>query len=168
MRRKRFKSKVRKSGEMTLQITSMADIFTVLLVFLLKSFATGSMNITPPKGLILPEAQASLANIEAIKVEILKDAVMVDDKLAVELAEFRFPGADNGKNGTSKTLLKSFNQARKRQIYIAKMNSSVKVDPKIVVVADQNTPYEVIKRVLASAAVNGYVDFKLAVVKKGS
>ena len=168
MRKRRFKRKNRKSGDMTLQITSMADIFTVLLVFLLKSFATGSMNITPPKGLILPEAQASLANIEALKVEILKDAVMIGDKLAVELVDFKFPRVDRGKNGTSRVLTRTFDKARKRQIFIAKMNSSVKIDPKIVIVADQETPYSIIKRVLASAAVNGYVDFKLAVVKKGS
>ena len=34
------------SGDMALQITSMADIFTIILVFLLKSFATGSLNTT--------------------------------------------------------------------------------------------------------------------------
>jgi biopolymer transport protein ExbD len=41
----------------------------------------------------------------------------------------------------------------------------VKVDPKILVIADQRAPYQTIKSVLASAAVHGYTDFKLAVVK---
>ena len=48
---------------------------------------------------------------------------------------------------------------------IAKNNSDVKLDPRIIIVADQKVPFVTIRTVLASAAVNGYTDFKLAVVQ---
>jgi hypothetical protein len=55
---------------MALQITSMADIFTILLVFLLKSYSTGALDIAPSKGMKLPEVQLATGSVEALKVEV--------------------------------------------------------------------------------------------------
>ena len=60
-----FKSRPQ-SEEMSLQITSMADIFVIILVFLLKSYATSSVNVNPMAGMSLPEAHAGDAPIEAL------------------------------------------------------------------------------------------------------
>ena len=142
----------------------MADIFTIILVFLLKSFAVGSMNVTPAQGLLLPEAQAAQANFEALKVEISETAVLIEGKPVAMLEGFRFKAAELSKNGTAPALSKTFKRERERQVLIAKSNSDVKVDPKVVIIADQRAPYSTVKSVLASAAVYGYTDFKLAVV----
>ena len=72
--------------------------------------------------------------------------------------------SDLKKNGTSATLSESISKERKRQLIIAKSNSDVKIDAKIIVIADQHAPYQTIKTVLASAAIHGYTDFKLAVI----
>ena len=72
---KRYAKKARISSEMALQITSMADIFTILLVFLLKSFSTGVTNITPSGNMVLPEAHKVDALVETLKVEISAIAV---------------------------------------------------------------------------------------------
>ena len=151
--------------EMTLQITSMADIFTILLVFLLKSFASGAVNITPSNGLLLPQANAGEASIEALKVEIAKDGVLIEGKPVAVLKQFAFDASDLQANHVSQSLSKALDHERQKQIRIAKANTDVKVDAKIMVVADQRAPYGTVKSVLASAAVNGYTDFKLAVVK---
>ncbi|NDG85844.1 MAG: hypothetical protein EBX52_12520, partial [Proteobacteria bacterium] len=42
------------SGLLPLQITSMADVFTILLVFLLKGVSTDAITITPSASLRLP------------------------------------------------------------------------------------------------------------------
>jgi biopolymer transport protein ExbD len=49
---------------------------------------------------------------------------------------------------------------------IAQSNSDVKADKKILIVADQRTPYATLKTVFASAAQNGYSDLKLVVAKR--
>jgi hypothetical protein len=53
-RRKSFLKRRAPHEEMSLQITSMADIFMILLVFLLKSLSSGTIQIAPSKGLQLP------------------------------------------------------------------------------------------------------------------
>lgn len=152
------------SEDMSLNITSMADIFTIILVFLLKSYATSAVNVTPAKGMLLPQAVAGEAPVEALKVEITSDAVSVEGVPIVTLTGFQFGGGEMQGNGTSKRLAETFSKERQRQLLIAKSNSDVKVDAKMVVVADQRAPYDTIKAVLASGAVHGYTDFKLAVV----
>jgi len=76
------------SEDMNLQITSMADIFIILLVFLLKSFATSAVTIAPSNGMKLPEANASDSSVDALKVEISQDAVQVEGTPVTNLKEF--------------------------------------------------------------------------------
>jgi biopolymer transport protein ExbD len=153
------------SDEMALQITSLADIFVIILVFLLKSYATGAVSLSPAKGLLLPEAHASEATVEALKVEISETSIQVEGQPVTDLKAFKFAAGDLQANGSSKSLTQVLERQRQRQLLIAKSNSDVKVDPKILVIADQRAPYQTIKSVLASAAIHGYTDFKLAVVK---
>ena len=156
--------KPEESAEVGLNITAMADIFTVLLVFLLKGFATGSLAVSTSA--TLPEANAEVPQFEALKLEITENAVLVEAQPVMALKDFAFPGTDREGNGSSRVLNSALKKERTRQIAIAKENSSVKVDAKVMIVADQRAPYETIKTALASAAVNGFTDFKLAVVKK--
>lgn len=164
--RKKKKRRPQVSGDMELQITSMADIFTILLVFLLKSYATSAINITPTPGMLIPEAQAAESPAEALKVEISENAVTVEGQAVARLTHFEFAGDDLQANGASKTVSESLEKERKRQLLIAQSNSEVKVDAKIIIVADSRAPYSSIKSVLDAAAVQGYTDFKLAVVNK--
>jgi biopolymer transport protein ExbD len=164
------KSFLRKRGhietDMALQITSMADVFIIILVFLLKSYAGGSIDITPSKGLTLPVASTGPASADALKVEISESAILVESNPVSVVKNFAFAGNDMVANGTSKSLSAALEKERQRQLLIAKNNSDVKVDARIIVVADQRAPYSTIKAVLATAAVSGYTDFKLAVVNR--
>lgn len=151
--------------EMALQITSMADIFTIILVFLLKSFSTSAVAISPTPGTLLPEAHAGDVPVEALKLEVSPTAIQLDGQPVVKLSAFVFDPADLQANGVSTALAKALELQRNRQLLIAKSNSSVKVDSRILILSDQKTPYLTLKSVLASAALHGYTDFKLAVVR---
>ncbi len=159
-----LRRRVRKKEEMSLQITSMADIFIIILVFLLKSYATGMVNINPSAGIKLPETQASELAVDALKVEISKNGVQIEGNSVISLKDYTFSGNQIQNNGSSLELASAFEKERKKQILIAKNNENVKLDPRLILIADQKIPYSTIKTVLASAALNGYTDFKLAVV----
>lgn len=163
-KKKSLFKKRHQTEDMSLQITSLADIFVIILVFLLKSYSTGA-TMSPAKGLLMPEAQAAEASIDALKIEIAEAGISVEGQPVAPLKSFRFESGELQGNGSSKTLSKALERERQKQLLIAKGNSDVKVDPKIVVISDQRVPYATIKSVLASAALNGYTDFKLAVVK---
>jgi biopolymer transport protein ExbD len=164
--KKSFKVKKKESAEMALQITSMADIFTIILVFLLKSFTSGAVNITPGQGVKIPAAKTGEAQVQALTVEVSSDAVQLDHAMVAPLANFHFPSGALGANGVPSSLDKAFDLQRKKQDLISKANADVKADGKLIVVADQRVPYVTVKAVLASAAIHGFSEFKLVVVQK--
>jgi biopolymer transport protein ExbD len=153
----RFIRKKRGSQELALQITSMADIFTILLVFLLKSFSTGATTLAPNENMTLPEALKSAPIIDTVKLEISRGTIILDDKRIATLSQFQFDPADLEANGLPKSLGEAFTRQRGRD--------TLEKYPKILVLADQGTPYGTLRRVLASAASSGFEDFKLVVVQ---
>lgn len=162
----RFDVKKPRSTELALQITSMADCFIIILVFLLKSVATSSITVNPSAGLKLPQGSPTGELEEALTVEISEKAVQIENGLVNELTGFRFKPSDLGPNGVSSAIETALDTKRKRQELIAKSNPDVKINNKILVVADQKTPYVTLKSVLAAASIHGFSDFKLVVAKK--
>jgi biopolymer transport protein ExbD len=154
MARRSFLRRSGQSQDMSLQITSMADIFTIILIFLLKSYSVGALESTAPKGVQLPQAQAGTAGLKSVKdilrLEVSRDEVLVDGKPVARISEFAFAESDITSDGASKTLL-------------SKLSASKEENAKVLIVADQRAPYETVKALLASAAVRGYTDVKLAV-----
>lgn len=163
--RKTFLKRRALGEDMALQITSMADIFTILLVFLLKSYTSGAVAISPAPGTQLPEGMGAEASSDALKVEIAETAVLIEGAPVAKLSAFRFDRAGLAANGSHPELAKALERERQRGVLIARSNANVTVDPRVIVISDQRVPYATIKAVLASAALHGYTDFKLAVVR---
>lgn len=151
--------KKRKATEMSLQITSMADIFMILLVFLLKNYAASITSIAPTTHLTLPEVLKANAQVqESLKVEISRNNVVVDDKPVLRLNNFSFEASETSSGDASPTLEHVFAHQRKL-LPVPNLGSG------LVVMADQQTPYSTLKRVVASAAGAGFVDLQLVVVE---
>lgn len=165
-KKKRSSAQLMKTGDVALNITAMADIFTVLLVFLLMGYSTNALNIQPSPGVTLPAAgHAEGTDTSALKVEISRTVIQVESQPVTTLTDYRVSSADRQADGTLGTLREAFSRERQRQIALAGANSDVKLDSRIVLIADQDVPYETLKSVLSSAAVQGYTDFKLAIVE---
>jgi biopolymer transport protein ExbD len=147
----RFRSEPEPTEEVSLQITSMADIFMILLVFLLKSYATGLASVSASQGVVLPEAHGRGVYQDALKVEILRDSVLVDQKAAARLRDFAFLGAEDG---ISRAL-----QAERGR------TKGDAADSQLLLLADRRTPYATLKRVMGAAAGAGFADLHLAVVQ---
>ncbi len=165
MRKSFIKHRKHQSEDMALQITSMADIFTVVLIFLLKSYASGAIEIAPTAGIQLPEAEGNLKSVQALKLEVSDTGVLIEGKPVAKMANYRLPESDLNVEGASRSVILALEQERAREVRTAGGNSQtqLKADPRIIVIADQHAPYATIKAVLASAALQGYTDVKLAV-----
>lgn len=150
--KKRNKSKP--SGDVSLNITAMADIFTVLLVFLLKSYASGAMAITTTAQLDLPTAKNQNEAVEALKIEISPDHLVVEGQPIVDLKDYKFPTDDLLPVGISKKLFENLKSLKEK----AEIQ-----DSRVIILADKGTPYASLKVILTSAAGMGLTDFKMAV-----
>ncbi len=156
MFKKSFLPQAKKSEQMALQITSMADIFVIILVFLLKSYSVEGLPYQPTVALNPPAAKGRVEKSDALKVEIAKSAVVLGGKSVSAMDAFKFGKKDIDADGASSTLRRALASARSRAAAGPK-------GAKLIVVADEGAPYETIKAVLASAASEGYLDIQLAV-----
>ena len=66
--------------EAELNITSLMDIMTIILVFLLKSYSTEEITVTPSEDLSLPNSTASLKPELAINTVVTKVAEHVIER----------------------------------------------------------------------------------------
>lgn len=149
---------------MSLQITSMADIFTILLVFLLKGLASDAIQIAPANATTLP-AGAHATNIPeiALQVEITKVDLLVEKEKIVALSDLqKGMQADQTIPLLSQRLVKE----RERQKLISQSNDSVKVSNQVIILADQSVPFSMIKPVLKTLAAQGYSEVKFAAIKE--
>jgi biopolymer transport protein ExbD len=159
MQKSFLKKKKRPNGDMALQITSMADIFMILLVFLLKNYSASVANMGPAKDTRLPIAEASTSVEETLKIEIASDSVLVDEKQIIALKNFAYPDGEAVPAGAKDKLTAALLEERSK-------HPDRKDDAHIMLIADEKAPYETIQRVLASAASSGFVDLQLVVVAK--
>lgn len=154
MRRRSFLNQQHANEQASLQITSMADIFVIILVFLLKSYSVEGLPYEPTLPLTPPVARGRIDKEEGLKLEVSQKALALGGVRIMEMKGFRFPAQDVDGAGESRGLQQALANARlKKGVQTAKL----------VVVADGGAPYETIKTVLSSAARSGYVDIQLAV-----
>ncbi len=157
MSRRRLFPKKNPSADasMSLQITSMADVFTILLVFLLKGVASDVLQVNPSSATRLPSATSSKPLPErALQVEITPTEVLVEKESVGSHAEFK------------NRLIERLQEERKRNGIIAKANPTVKTDSRAIVLADEKIPYQLIRSVLGSLSKTGYHEIHFAVLEK--
>lgn len=149
---------------MSLQITSMADIFTILLVFLLKGLASDAIQIAPANATTLPAgAHATSIPEIALQVEITKADLLVEKEKLIALADIpKGLQADQTIPDLTQRLIKE----RERQKLISQSNDSVKVSNQVIILADQSVPFSMIKPVLKTLAAQGYSEVKFAAIKE--
>ena len=150
------------TGEMSLQITSMADVFTILLIFLLKGYASDAANVQPTAGMRIPSAVGSANLQESLKVEVAQDAILVDGAPVVTLQSFGVRSNDDWK-----ALNESLAQSRARQDLISAQNPDVSKSAKLLLIADGRAPWPLLRETLRVAQANGFTEPQLAVVRKG-
>lgn len=159
---KRFLKRRRPPEEMTLQITSMADIFMIIIVFLLKTFSTGALDISASANMTLPVAAQTDEVKDALKVEVTATAILLNSKPVLELNAF-VADTDMDQAGGFTKLTEAFSKERKKMESTGQRDLAS--DSVVLVLADQKAPYRILKSVIASGAQNGFVDLRLVVVE---
>lgn len=158
--------KPKPSGDLVLQITAMADIFTVLLVFLLKGMASDALQISPSSGTKLPVGyNTTMLTEQALKIELAPDGIQIEKELVTPLENGRIPASTKLADGMIPELNERIKIERERQKIIAQANTDVKIDTRAIILSDEKIPFNTMKAILRTLAAHGYSDVKFAVVK---
>jgi biopolymer transport protein ExbD len=170
MARRGFKKYMDKRSPATfkIQITSMVDMFVILLVFLLKSYSTSPVQLSPGKDMTLPVSTSTTDPVDVLKLQVSKNAIFVEDKKIVDLKDGQVDVKDIDQNDTQfiRTLYTELDGQANKSRTIASKNEEMEFDGKVIMQADRNLPYELLKKVMYTSMMAGYSDVKIAVLSK--
>lgn len=159
---------LRAPSSFKIQITSMVDMFVILLVFLLKSYSTSPVIINPRDGLRIPESTATTDPVDVVKLIVALDGVFVEDKKVIELENGAVPKAQVDKNDASfiRPLFEALDERAKLAKNIQKVNDAFEFDGTVLLQADRTLPYEILQKIMYTSMMAGYAEVKLAVAQK--
>lgn len=144
-----------------LNLTAMMDVMTILLVYLIKVYASAPENITLNDDLRPPASTAPDNVVPAVKVMISKNAITVDDRTVLLIKDHQVVADDKTKKYQP---LQSALAKRKDDITaIAQRTGGPDFDGILMVVADEDTPYGLLTDVLAQAGMAQYTSYRLTV-----
>lgn len=152
-----------------LNITSLIDVLTILLVFLLKSYSAEPEGaITTSDVIQLPTSASSLKiNEQTTSVTITKESVLVDNKQVVATIEdwaIQDAPADNPFRIDG--LITALEEIAEKKKYIAERNPAFKFDGEIIIQADRGMPGRVLAAVLFSVGQAGFDKIRLLAISK--
>jgi biopolymer transport protein ExbD len=144
--------------KVTLNLTSMIDMFTILLVFLLKSYSADGQIVTLSDQLILPKARIEQRVQLKLEIQVNNSVIVVDGDPVVNVdAELLLSG------NSIPALVTRLNDHME---YSRLTRGSItEEDVKINIQGDVGIPAILLQRVMASCSEAGYVTQNLAVIK---
>ncbi|HPI40851.1 MAG TPA: biopolymer transporter ExbD [Pseudobdellovibrionaceae bacterium] len=159
--RRKYTPQVKKNSSFSLNITSMTDMFTILLVFLLQNYSTSEFSMEPDKDVRLP-ASASEANIiNGVKIILSKKYLKIDDRIIAELDQNDFSKSSLEINDSS--FIKPLHHELTKYAESNKDQKFVK-DGTILFQADKDLPYSTLKKVMYTSAMAGFPQLKLITI----
>jgi biopolymer transport protein ExbD len=163
---KRMLKNAQSTKPVVIQLTAMVDMFTILVVFLLKSMGATAIKI-PPEELRLPSSFYGEEPKEALLVQVSPTYISVNDKKVLTMQAGQLMSADIAKNDLylipllEKSLLE---QAEISKRVEKETKNLIKFKGTVFVQIDKTLDYATIKRVLYTASVAGYGDLRLATI----
>jgi len=171
-----IKKKRRTFGQQGVQITSMMDMMTIILVFLLKSFSTEAVTVQASSDLQLPVSSALKVPKVAVNVVVTRTELLVDGELVLTLEaakdevtggpSYRFPAAAKRDNKVMPLFERLVQKAETAKAIGAKTGSDeFGFKGQVLLQCDKRLPYSVIRDVMFTAGQAQFGEFRFVVIK---
>ncbi len=143
-----------------MNLTSLMDIFTILVFFLLVN--TGAVEVLDtPKEISLPESRVKSKPRETVVIFISPTEVLVQGKLVALVDDIL-----KDKSSVLDPIAARLAQLKKNVIGISTL--AVSTSQEVTILADKSVPFIVIKTIMSTCTGEGFEVVSLAVTQKGA
>lgn len=157
---RRMKRMSRKAKVQGMNLTSLMDVFTILVFFLLSSSSSGIV-IEVPKQIVIPSSVVETEPRETIVIMVTPTAVLVQGEAVVDTRELL----------DSKKLVVAEIGARLNELKNSVIGVSTKKayeSKEVTILADETIPFKVLKKIMGTCSGIGFENISLAVIQKAS
>jgi len=148
-------------GKVKLNLTSMMDMFTIILVFLLKTYSTEGMLIQPSEYLTLPKSNIENSPEVALDLVVSKEWVMVNHEPVVKTEQIASSAEYIIHTLREKLSIYAREAKRMEEMYGTKFSG------KVTIQGDKTIPYNILVKVMATCGNSGYPNMRLVVYRQG-
>jgi biopolymer transport protein ExbD len=143
-----------------MNLTSLMDVFTILVFFLLVHSGQSEV-LETPKQVKLPESVVESRPRETVVIFVSPDGVVVQGEAVMTMAQVL-------EAGNQRLEPVSDRLAALKNLVIGRSTQAVAASQEVTILADKSIPFDVVKRILSTCTSQGYTDISLAVMQKTS
>lgn len=158
---RRMKRMARNKKKMPgLNLTSLMDVFTILVFFLL--FNSGASEVLEaPKDIKLPDSAVESKPRETVVIMVSPEAVLVQGEAVISTPELLASTAETVPAITGRL------QEIERNV-IGIKTRAVAEGKEVTILADKKIPFSALKKIMSTCTGSGYGKISLAVIQKAS
>ncbi len=145
---------------MGLNLTSLMDVFTILVFFLLAN-SSASEVLTTPRQIKLPDSVVEAKPRETVVIMVTPESVVVQGEAVISTRELL---------ATRKEIIPAITErlAQLERNIIGISTKSAVESKEITLLADKTIPFSVLKKIMTTCTDSGYGRISLAVNQKAS
>jgi biopolymer transport protein ExbD len=144
----------------SINLTSLMDVFTILVFYLLVNSGTNEL-LDAPDHVVLPESAIEAKPRETVVIYVNPDEVIVQGEPVVRVADLL---ASNG--GDVEPIMTRLADLQGRVIGVR--TQAVAQSMEVTILADKSIPFSVVRQIMSSCTAQGYEKISLAVIHKES
>jgi biopolymer transport protein ExbD len=143
-----------------LNLTSLMDVFTILVFFLLFNSSASEL-IESPKEIKLPDSVVEAKPRETVVIMISPEMVLVQGEVVINTAELLTSAGE-----TVAAISERLVHLERNIIGIS--TQAVVESKEVTILADKTIPFSVLKKIMSTCTGAGYGKISLAVIQKAS
>lgn len=140
-------------------MTSLMDMFTIILMFLLSTFSSDTANISASKKFTLPESTASAPYQQRLAIQITTDEILVEGIVVAAVDEVLA-----SEELLIEPLHKALEAEAKKSIFIAESNTEMELSREVVIQGEKSIPFQLIEKIMFTSGQIGYSNIWKSVV----
>jgi len=143
----------------TLTLTSLMDIFIVIVIYLLMNQALGVDIVAPPRTIKLPDSVVDVSPRQTVVMTVSNEDVVIEGERIATLAEVLASKGD---------FIEPVGLRMKqiRESYIGLSEESISNSTEVTIMADRGVPFKILKKLMSTSSSAGYGKISLAVNNK--
>lgn len=143
-----------------LMLTSLMDVFTILVFFLLSN-SSASEAVKAPDQIKLPHSTVEAKPRETVVIMVTPEEVLVQGQVVMATSDLLDPEKDRAPEVMTRL--------GELQRNIIGINSRTETDStEVTILADRTIRFSVLKKIMSSCTLAGYGKISLAVIQKSS
>ncbi len=157
-RRMKRMGRSRKRRLPALNLTSLMDVFTILVFFLLVN-SSASEVLEPPKKITLPDSVVETKPKETAVIVVSEETVMVQGEVVAMVEDII-----NTRQDAILEISNKLEELKKNVIGIS--TKAISESREVTILSHKTVPFKVLRKVMSSCTYAGYEKISLAVIQK--